>query len=216
MKYSKDEILRKYLDSVYMGNNLYGIESALRIYFNGKDPEKLTEDEIIEIITRIHSPNLTGGSEKYAQKISERLSGKIGVISFPEREKKEYTNMFPFFTSRILSEISAYCSGGDSKLERYVREIPRDICTSGSTILHTDLDMDLSLFARDIMESILSPLESKNIHNAAVYIYSEKEKKVLAYIGNRKNTQDNAVDMITRRRSVGSILKPILYKLAFQ
>ena len=73
MKYSKDEILRKYLDSIYLGNNLYGLESVLSVYFSNKDPATLTEIEIIEIITRIHSPNLTKGSEEYAQKISERL-----------------------------------------------------------------------------------------------------------------------------------------------
>jgi penicillin-binding protein 1C len=38
---------------------------------------------------------------------------------------------------------------------------------------------------------------------------------VLAYIGNRTSTsQENAIDMIQERRSVGSVLKPFLYKIA--
>ena len=33
LKYSKEELLRKYLNSVYMGNGLYGIQSAIDVYF---------------------------------------------------------------------------------------------------------------------------------------------------------------------------------------
>ena len=33
LEYTKEEILRKYLDSVYMGNGLYGIETAHIHYF---------------------------------------------------------------------------------------------------------------------------------------------------------------------------------------
>lgn len=56
----KETILRHYLDTVYMGNGIYGIEEAMREYFRKEKSEDLTPSEISEIITRIHSPNLRG------------------------------------------------------------------------------------------------------------------------------------------------------------
>ncbi len=41
-------------------------------------------------------------------------------------------------------------------------------------------------FSENTLEGILSPLEEKNVKNGALYIYSPKEQKILAYIGNQK------------------------------
>ena len=43
-KYSKDEILDLYLNTVYFGSNAYGVEAAARTYFD-KDPADLTLPE---------------------------------------------------------------------------------------------------------------------------------------------------------------------------
>jgi membrane peptidoglycan carboxypeptidase len=53
----KEEILQKYLDGIYMGNGIYGANTAIEQYFQ-KSPKDLREEEILEILTRIHSPNL--------------------------------------------------------------------------------------------------------------------------------------------------------------
>ena len=94
--------------------------------------------------------------------------------------------------------------------------LPRDFCTTKNLKLDTSIDLEVSTFAHDIMESILTPLEAKNIHNSGIYVYSIKEGKVITYIGNRENTKDNALDMITARRSVGSVLKPFIYRMSFE
>lgn len=63
---------------------------------------------------------------------------------------------------------------------------------------------------------MIVPLQKENIKNAAILIWDNRHQKVIAYIGNRSNIGgENAIDMITQRRSVGSVLKPFLYGLAF-
>lgn len=55
-KYSKDEILQMYLNTIYFGHNCYGLESAANFYFN-KGAENLTIDESATIVGLLASPN---------------------------------------------------------------------------------------------------------------------------------------------------------------
>jgi len=73
LKYSKEEILRRYLDTVYMGNGLYGIQSALDIYFDQRSADELSSTDIIEIVTRIKYPNLGNGSENYTKEVARKI-----------------------------------------------------------------------------------------------------------------------------------------------
>lgn len=83
--------------------------------------------------------------------------------------------------------------------------------------LDTTIDLDLSMHVRDALEGILGSLSSRNIANGAVYIVNPRDGTVLAYIGNRTTpSRENAIDMITERRSVGSVLKPFLYRIALE
>ena len=53
--YSKDEILEKYLNIVYFGNGLFGIESASNVYF-GKSSKNLNLSEAAALAAIINSP----------------------------------------------------------------------------------------------------------------------------------------------------------------
>ena len=185
-----------------MGNSLYGIQSALDIYFYDRPIEKLTESDILEIITRIKYPNLTLGSDTYKKRLALKLEFASIGEPIPERSKPDFTDIFPYLTTRIREEIGSYCSGRENSLETFLMKIPSDLCTSSDITLTTSIDMSLGLRASEILEGTLYPLEGQNVHNGSIYIWSEKEKKVLAYIGNRSNSRENAIDMITRKRSV--------------
>lgn len=52
-KLSKDQILEAYLNTIFLGNNAYGVQSAAQVYF-GKDVSKLTiaEDALIAGLTQ--------------------------------------------------------------------------------------------------------------------------------------------------------------------
>lgn len=54
--YTKDEILEKYLNSIYFGHNCFGLHSASEFYF-GKSPNELTLDEAAVLAGLIKSPN---------------------------------------------------------------------------------------------------------------------------------------------------------------
>lgn len=56
-KYSKDEILEKYLNTIYFGDNVYGIENASNYYFD-KSASKLTLNESAVLAGIVKAPNL--------------------------------------------------------------------------------------------------------------------------------------------------------------
>ena len=53
---SKDEILERYLSSVYFGDGAYGIRAASRVYFD-KDPERLTLGEAAMLAGLVQAPS---------------------------------------------------------------------------------------------------------------------------------------------------------------
>ena len=55
-KYSKEEILELYLNSIYFGHSAFGIAGAARFYF-GKTPETLTPGECALLAALVKSPN---------------------------------------------------------------------------------------------------------------------------------------------------------------
>lgn len=214
LKYRKEDILRNYLETVYMGNGIYGVNAAIEHYFQEKSVVNLDESAIVEIIVRLRYPNLWWNSETYKKQVSERLGLASDSTPIPSREKKTYFDKYPFLTERVRKEFDRYCDHLPSRLIDFVLEIPKDICNTPFIQLTTSIDSTLMDQTEDAIQGILYGLSEKNVENGAVYIWSESEKKVLTYVWNRKNAKESGIDMIVKDRSVGSVLKPFLYLIA--
>lgn len=70
---SKDEILEAYLNIIYVGPNIYGVETGAKYYFN-KDSEKLTLEECAFLAGINNSPNSYNpfGDTDNTEKINKR------------------------------------------------------------------------------------------------------------------------------------------------
>ncbi|MGN0818213.1 MAG: transglycosylase domain-containing protein, partial [Candidatus Coproplasma sp.] len=55
-KYSKEDILEMYLNTIYFGHNCYGLQNAANFYF-GKDAEQLNLEESATLVGLLTSPN---------------------------------------------------------------------------------------------------------------------------------------------------------------
>lgn len=82
-RYTKEEVLEWYLNTIYLGEGCAGVQSAARTYF-GKDVSKLTTAECASLISITNNPSL------YDPYISMERNRKRQLIVLSEMHKQGY------------------------------------------------------------------------------------------------------------------------------
>lgn len=208
--YSKEEILRKYLSNVYMGNGLYGIQNILE--------KELNNDVILDIITKIKYPNISDSNRsaviEYRNRVSEKIGKKWEQTHLFEEKRRKSTNIFPIVTNRVDKEIYLFCSWKKNILKQWTQNIPNTLCSSEYINLVLTIDSDLMNTIQGISRWIIKSLEWKNVTNSAILIINPESNTILAYTSGTNPNEE--IDMITKKRSVWSLLKPFIYRMALQ
>ena len=217
-RYDKDDILAMYLNSVYFGNDSFGIEEAAENYF-AKKPSDLTLSEASMLIGVLPAPSAYSpvtGNAKYAKErqatVLERMV-KNGVITEAEKEAaynqelvyqpvKTISNDAPHFTSMVLSEL--YDEYGEETVKR-----------SGYQVT-TSLDLSLQRSASEAVTTNLQRIRAKGGSNAGVVAIDSKTGQIRALVGSidYTNPEFGQVNIATSKRQPGSSFKPIYYARA--
>jgi len=215
-RYSKDEILTMYLNSVYYGENSFGIEEAAKNYFN-KSPADLTLAESAMLIGVLPAPTAyspvsgdpTLAKERQTTVLSRMV--KNGYITEQEKQaalatelayapaKSALDNSAPHFTEMILGQL--YEKYGEEKVER-----------SGYQV-KTTLDLDLQDKANAAVAKGMPHIQANGGSNASVIAIDPKTGEIRALVGSAdyNNEQFGKVNMATTARQPGSSYKPIYY-----
>jgi len=77
-RYTKDQILEYYVNSIYWGSGAYGIQSAAYEYF-GKDIRDVTLDEAATLVVIIRSPAYYN-PRKYPERVIERRNDVLNIM----------------------------------------------------------------------------------------------------------------------------------------
>lgn len=205
LAYSKAEILALYAAHAPFGGNTVGLEAAAWRYY-GRQPEQLSWGETATLAVLPNSPALVypGKNSTLLEKKRNRLLDKLyhqGVLDslscvLAKREplpssSKPLPKLAPHLLTRIRQE------GGEGKR----------ITSSIEPYLQKQM---IQLVHRHHLQ-----LRGNGIHNAAALILDVESGEAMAYVGNTQPEDAEAhgasVDVITARRSTGSILKPFLY-----
>lgn len=215
-RYSKDEILQMYLNSVYYGENSFGIEDAAKNYFN-KTPAELTLAESSMLIGVLPAPSayspVSGDPELAKQRQTTVLSRMVRNGSITESEKtaalaeqlayapqkSPIDNDAPHFTEMVLSEL--YDKYGEEKVTR-----------SGFQV-KTTLDLATQKAANESVDSQIAHITANGGSNASVVAIDPKTGQIRALVGSADygNEQFGKVNMVTTPRQPGSSFKPIYY-----
>jgi len=204
LSYSKEELLKLYVSHAPFGGNVVGLDAAAWRYF-GRSAEDLSWAESATLAVLPNAPSLIYPGRRNELLLQKRdrlldLLLKRGTI---DETTCRLAKLEP-----LPQQVFAVSQTATHLLNRVLEEYP------GQRVV-TTIDRQIQFQVNDLVRQHLVGLRANEIHNAAVLVMNVEKGQVLAYVGNSPDRGDGQhgeqVDVISARRSSGSILKPFLY-----
>jgi penicillin-binding protein 1A len=212
-RYSKDQILTLYLNRVYFGAGVYGIEAAAQRFF-GKHAQELTLTEAAILAGSVkapakYNPLADADASMDRAQVVLRAMAEAGFID--EKTRADAAATRPrvvrgsgtpgsgYFTDWVLSRIAGYV--GD---------------TDDSLIVETTFDLDAQAQAERAVARGLAADGTKLHASQAALVALTPDGAIRAMVGGRSyesSTYNRATDAL---RQPGSAFKPFVYLSAFE
>ena len=191
----KQEILRRYLNTVYFGNGAYGAEAAAETYF-GKKADDLNLREAATLAGIIRSPNAYDPIDEPDAAIERRntvleVMSRQGMITRAEAEKAQSQKLrlrpgasearypAPYFIDYVKRLITYHPDF--RKLGKTTAQRTQQLFRGGLRI-HTTLDMNMQRAAEDAVNSTLT---LENDPHASLVAVDPTTGEVKAMVGGR-------------------------------
>lgn len=240
-RFSKTEILGQYLNRVFLGTGMNGIEQAAQGYF-GKSSSELTLPEAAMIAGVIRAPNGFSPFRHYETALREMRS-TIARMEDEGKLTKEQAEEFAAARPTVLPQArwmemlkTQKKVSGESHILTLIEEEVAALLPShagnGGLVVQTTFDMRLQAVAEESVEGHLRALEATPGYpnprfsgyrkgepgyvQGAVTVVENFSGAVRAMVGGR-DYDHSAFNRATRsRRPMGSIFKPLVYGTAFE
>lgn len=216
-RYSKDEILEMYLNSVHFGDGTFGIEDAAQYYF-GKPASELTLSESSMLIGLLPAPAvyspITGDLEKAISRQAYVL-GRMqeeGMITKEEKVAAQSVAL-EYIGSKAAKDVRAPHFALMVKEELEEKYGTEKIARSGYTV-QTTLNLDWQTAAENAVGTQVSRLVYSNVSNGAVVVMDPKTGAIRALVGSAdwNNEAFGKFNITTStNRQPGSSFKPLVF-----
>ncbi len=222
-KYTKNEILTYYLNSIYYGESIIGIKSAAEYYFD-KKLKDLTWNEAAILAAIPKSPAIYAPiSKENIKKLKERRNYILKKLKekkiITEEEYKTAINeeikivnkkyagiIAPHFVIEVVNQLK--------------QMFPEENLEGLNLKVITTLDYELQKIAeKAVKEGASRNKEKYGGANAALMAINPKTGEVLTLVGSKDffdESIDGQVNIPFRRRQPGSAFKPIAYAALFE
>ncbi len=215
-KYSKDQILDMYLNSVYYGENAFGIEDAAQTYFN-TTPDKLDLAQSAMLVGVLPAPsayspisgNATYAKERQTTVLTRMVSN--GYITVADKQaalaeqlryapaSNQNASVAPHFAQMVLQQL--YDKYGEETVKRSGYQVK----TTLDTTLQNQLETNIT--------NHLAHIQNNGGSNVGAVAVDPTTGNIRALVGSVdwNNPDWGKVNMATRARQPGSSFKPIYY-----
>ncbi len=223
--YSKNEILRLYLNKVYFGDGLYGVEAASRGYF-GKNAKDLDVAESALLAGVIQSPSAYAPSVNLERATARRnivLQSMLstGAISRPEYEvaRAEQVTL-----KNVLQRDESFGLYFKEHVRRQlVDQFGWQRVYQGGLKVYTTLDSDLQQAAEKLVAVALEEIENQRRFEkgpdplqGALIAIDPRNGHVPVMIGGRDFSQSRFNRAVQAKRQPGSAFKPFVFTAALE
>ena len=190
-KYTKNQILELYLNTIYFGGSAYGIENASKLYFN-KSAKNLSISESATLAGIIKSPSNYSPLLNYDNSLKRRnlvlnLMNKQGFISNLQLQKS-YNEKINLQTDKNANYLKPYLNEVDKELSSLINLNPYDNNSVIKVYTYLNTKVQKQIFS----------IEIDGNFNRQQLIKNNKTSGIIAYFGENSNL----------KRSPASCIKP--------
>jgi 1A family penicillin-binding protein len=220
---NKDQILQLYLNQIYLGHNLYGVETASRSYFN-KSANNLTLSEAAMLAGLISAP------EEYSPFVNYKLAKERQEIVLNRMKELKWITPAQETAARgqkiKLGKITSF--GGSqvpyvtqAVVQELTRRFGRDAVVKGGMRVQTTIDLKMQRIAEETVKAWHERLYYQGLFydrdegQIALAAVDPRTHFVKAMVGGVDYEKSQFNRAIQARRQPGSSFKPFIYYAAF-
>lgn len=220
-KYTKDQILEMYVNSVYFGEGSFGILDASENYF-GKPPKELTVGESAILAALLPAPSrlspLNGGMENL-KKRQEYILDEMAEQHFitPEEKINALAEKIEFKPpSNELNKTAPHFAV--MVRDKLIEEFGEEKVTRSGFVVKTSIDLNWQQYAEKAVHDSVDNLKRSGVTNGAAVVIDPKTSEILAMVGSIdwNNEKFGKMNMAITPRQVGSAFKPLIYAAALE
>ena len=237
-KYTKEQILEFYVNRIFFGSGIYGVEMASLSYF-GKRASAMTLSESAMLAGIIRGPNRFSPFRHYDDANSERKTVLKRMLSEGAIQNKDFKKSM-VQRVRVLKQRPVQKKSINSyALDAIRRDLDDALSESnaedGGLKIYTSIDLRLQRVAERAIEEGLLSIEkwpgykhqtkkqfelrgakgTPNYLQGAAVLLNNETGAVLAIVGGRSINHSLFNRATTAKRPIGSAFKPFVYTAAF-
>lgn len=219
-KYTKDEILQMYINSVYFGEGAFGVKQAAKAYFN-KDPKDLNVAESAMLVGLLPAPStlspVTGDPAK-AKEQQERVLRRMTETGHITNDQKNQAGQQQLVYAVTAAEQKWAQHFALMVIDELKAKYGEETITRGGYRVTTGLDLSWQKQTEQLVKDKVAGLRQKNANNAALVAVDPKTGEIRALVGSAdwNDEKFGKVNMATSARQPGSSIKPIYYAEAME
>ena len=219
--YSKDFILKTYLNRVYLGVGSYGFEDAAQFYFD-KSAADLDLSEAATLVAILPAPNLYNPVKDYdtaialRNRIIDRMA-KLGMVGSEEadRARRSRIEVSPEARESFSSTVAPYFYS--YVLEELEELLGADVAREGNFIVETGLEPQMQQQAEKSLEySINNEGDRYGFSQGAIVTLDSRNGNILAMVGGVNYEQSQFNRAVQAKRQPGSTFKVFAYAAALE
>ena len=207
---TKEEILESWLNTVYFGNQAYGIESAAQLYF-GKTALDLNMAEAAMLVGLPQRPNAFNPYQ-HLEAAKSRQHRVLDALAEEDHLNKEEANRLKQISLDFQPVQSTF------KAPHFVSfGAPNVSSDDRLATVQTTLDWILQDKIERLAVAHLKRLGNDRASNAAAVVLDNESRQIVAYMGSQDfwdASTGGQNDGVTMLRQPGSALKPFTYAIA--
>ena len=217
--YSKNQILKTYLNRVYLGIGIYGFEDAAQFYFE-KSAAELNLSETATLVAVLPAPNLYNPVKDYEtsvqlrNRVIDRME-KLGMVSEEEADRARRSRIDVSENARrtISSTVAPYFYG--HVLRELQGLLGREVAKEGNFIIETSLNPTIQKKAElALKDSVTSSGSRFGYSQGAIVTLDSETGEIIALVGGVDYSQSQFNRATQAKRQPGSTFKVFAYAAA--